>query len=117
MTEETGELTLRYPVYAVLSTDPNDENGLVVMEVEGSDCLPLFRNREVAELYLEQVQEGSDEAPLTLEECRGDEELEHLLTQLPESVASVVWDATPRAQAVMVTSVRDLLAAVRGDAI
>jgi hypothetical protein len=116
MAEESGELSLRYPVYAVLSAEADDEEGLVVVEVDGGDCLPLFRSREVAELYLEQVQAPGAEAPLTLQECRGDEELEHLLTQLPDSVAAVVWDAMPRARAVMVTPVRDLLAAVRGDA-
>ena len=115
MAEQSGELSLRYPVYAVLSAEPGGEEGLVVVAVDGRDCLPLFRSREVAELYLEQVHEGGGEAPLTLEECRGDEELEHLLTQLPESVASVVWDAMPQSRAVMVTPVRELLAAVRGD--
>jgi hypothetical protein len=117
MADQAGELSLRYPVYAVLSAGPGGEGGLVVVEVEGRDCLPLFRSREVAELYVEQVREGGSEGPLTLEECRGDAELEHLLTQLPGSVAAVVWDAMPRAQAVMVTPVRDLLAAVRGDPI
>jgi hypothetical protein len=115
MAEESGELSLRYPVYAVLSAEADGEGGLVVVEVDGGDCLPLFRSREVAELYLEQAQAPGAGAPLTLHECRGDEELEHLLTQLPDSVGAVVWDAMPRSRAVMVTPVRDLLAAVRGE--
>jgi hypothetical protein len=115
MAEESGELSLRYPVYAVLAAEPGGDEGLVVVEVEGGDCLPLFRTREVAELYLEQVQAGGAEQRLTLHECRGDEELEHLLTQLPGSVAAVAWDAMPRSRAVMVTPVSELLAAVRGE--
>lgn len=110
---DTGELSLRYPVYTILSGAPGGEQGLVVVEVEGQDCVLLFRNREPAELYLEQAKSDGGEPPLVLEEYRSDEELEHLLTQLPSAVANVLWDATPQARALRLTAVADLLAAVR----
>jgi hypothetical protein len=108
---ESGEMSLRYPVFAVLSAEPGGEQGLVVVEVDGQDSLLLFRNREVAELYLEAAE--ADNAPLTLHELPGDEELEHLLAQLPTSTTQVVWDATPRARALRVTPVADLLDVLR----
>jgi hypothetical protein len=111
----SGELSLRYPVYAVLSADPDGEEGLVVVSLGGNDCLLLFRTRELAELYLEQARTAESESPLTLRECHGDAELEHLLTQFPPSVAHVVWDATPQAQALKITRVSDLLLVLRGD--
>ena len=110
------ELSLRYPVYAVLSAEPGgDADGLVVIEVEGNDSLLLFLNREVAELYVEQAQAPCSEAPLTLRACRGDDELEHLLSQLPGSVTHIIWDATPRARALKVTAVAELRAVLRGE--
>jgi hypothetical protein len=112
---DTGELSLRYPVFAVLAPEPDGEEHLVVIEADGRDCLPLFRTRELAELYLEQAQEPGAAAPLTLHPCHNDTELAHLLQQLPDSVADVVWDATARAQVLRMTAVRALLAVVRGD--
>jgi hypothetical protein len=112
---ESGELSMRYPVFAVLSSEPNNETSLVVVEVEGKDCLPLFRTRELGELYVEQVQDAESQSPLLLHECHDDGELEHLLVQLPPSVADVVWDATLQPQVLRVTSVQDLLEVIRGD--
>jgi hypothetical protein len=115
-TDDSGELSLRYPVHVVLSGGPDDEDGLVVVEVDGNDCLLLFRSRELAELYLEQAQAAGSEPPLTLRACHGDAELEHLLAQLPASVSHVVWDATREARVLKVTAVSDLLAVLREDA-
>jgi hypothetical protein len=112
---EFGELSLCYPVFAVLSAELNDETNLIVVELEGKDSLPLFRTRELAELYLEQVQNTEPQSPLVLHECHDHEELEHLLLQLPASVADVIWDATLRPQVVRITAVRDLLEVIRGD--
>jgi hypothetical protein len=109
-----GEFSLRYPVYAVLSAEPDGEEGLVVVEVEGKDCLLLYRTRELAELYLEAAQADSATA-LTLRECRGDEELEHVVAQLPASVAHVIWDVTPATRALRMTAVADLLAVLRDE--
>jgi hypothetical protein len=112
---ESGELTLRYPVFAVLSDEPDGGEGLVVVEIDGEESILLFRSREVGELYLQQVESTGEEPPLTLHECRGDEELKDLLTQLPSSVANVVWDATLEAQALKMTAIPDLLAALQAD--
>jgi hypothetical protein len=113
--EESGELSLRYPVYAVLSEEPNDEKNLVVVELQGKDCVPLFQNRELGELYLEQAQNAGSDVPLTLHACHNDAELEHLLVQLPASVGNVVWDTTLQPQAIKVTPVDDLLGIIRGN--
>jgi hypothetical protein len=67
MTHETGDsgnLNLRYPVYAVVSPEPHDEESLIVVELEGKDCLPLFRTRELGELYVEQVQNTGSQSGL-----------------------------------------------------
>ncbi|HJT76674.1 MAG TPA: hypothetical protein VJ739_05685 [Gemmataceae bacterium] len=112
---DTGELSLRYPVYTVLSPEGDGEEHLVVVEADGQDCLPLFRTKELAELYLEQAQGGDAGAELVLHACGSDAELEHLLTQLPRSVAQVVWDPTARARVLRMTAVRVLLALVRGE--
>jgi hypothetical protein len=109
----TGELSLRYPVYAVLSEDGDSNTNLIVVELEGQDCVPLFRNRELAELYLEQVHNAEGSCPLVLHECRDDTELEHLVQQLPASVAHIIWDATLKPQVIRVTSVNDLLDVIR----
>ncbi len=111
--QETGELSLRYPVYAVLSEEPNDEKNLVVVELQGKDCLPLFQNRELGELYLEQAQTAGSVTSLTLHACHNDAELEHLLVQLPSSVGNVIWDTTLQPQVMKVTSVDDLLDILR----
>jgi hypothetical protein len=110
---DTGELNLRYPIFAVVTAEPGGEENLVVIEADGEDCLPLFRTRELAELYLEQAEDADAPAPLALHACRGDAELAHLLEQLPGSVAHVVWDATAQAQVLRVTAVRALLGVVR----
>jgi len=112
---ESGELSLRYPVFAVLSAEPNGETNLIVVEVEGKDCLPLFRTGELAEHYQEQVQNTDPQSPLVVHECCDNEELEHLLLQLPASVADVIWDATLQPRVLRVTSVHDLLDVIRGD--
>jgi hypothetical protein len=112
---ESGLLSLRYPVFAVLSAEPAGEEYLTVVEVDGHDCLLLFRTRELGELYAEQPREAGAKLHLTLRPCHEDAELAHLLEQLPGSVSHVVWDATPRAQALRVTSVSDLLAVIRPD--
>jgi hypothetical protein len=113
--EESGELSLRYPVYAVLSEEPNDEKNLVVVELQGKDCVPLFQNRELGELYIEQAQKAGSETPLTLHACHNDAELEHLLVQLPASVGNVIWDTTLQPQAIKVTSVDDLIGILRNN--
>ncbi len=110
---DTGELSLRYPIFTVVTTEPGGEENLVVIEADGEDCLPLFRTRELAELYLEQAEDRDARAPLTLHACHGDAEMAHLLEQLPASVAHVVWDATAQSQVLRVTAVRALLAVVR----
>lgn len=112
---DTGELNLRYPVFTVLSPEADGEEHLVVVEADGQDCLPLFRTQELAELYLEQAQSGDAGGQLTLHPCQGDTELEHLLQQLPPSVAQVVWDPTAHARVLRMTAVRVLLALVRGE--
>ncbi len=112
---DTGELNLRYPMYTVLSAEPDGDENLVVVEADGRDCLPLFRTQELAELYLEQAQGAEDQGRLTLYACRGDVELEQLLKQLPDSVAQVVWDPTAQARVLRMTDVRVLLALVRGE--
>jgi hypothetical protein len=111
---ESGEMSLRYPVYAVLAAEAGGDESLVVVELDGNDCLLLYRTRELAELYLEQADATDDGGPLTLRPCAGDTELEHLLAQLPPSVSQVLWDATPRARALRLTPVRDLLEVLRG---
>jgi hypothetical protein len=113
--EESGELSWRYPVYAVLSEEPNDEKNLVVVDLQGKDCVPLFQNRELGELYLEQAQNAGSMTPLTLHACHNDAELEHLLVQLPASVEHVIWNATLQPQAIKVTSVDDLLGVIRSN--
>lgn len=112
---DTGELSLRYPVYTVLSPEADGEEHLVVVEADGQDCLPLFRTKELAELYLEQAQGRDTGGSLALHACQGDSELEHLLQQLPASVAQVVWDPTAKARVLRMTAVRVLLALVRGE--
>jgi hypothetical protein len=107
---DSGEFTLRYPVFAVVAPDEDGEDGLVVVEVEGKECILLFRSREVGELYLEQLQSAAQPGAFGLQEQRGDEELRHLLDQLPPSVEGVVWDSSLRPRAVMMTTVPDLLA-------
>jgi hypothetical protein len=105
---ESGELPLRYPLFAVLSEQDGGEDGLVVVDVNGQDAVPLFRSREVAELYAEQVRDAEMGRPFHLQEYRGDEELAHLLAQLPPAVTHVVWDVTLQPQAVRITPVADL---------
>ena len=102
------ELTLRYPVLAVVTDQGEVHEGLIIVEVDGAKCLPLFLSREVAELYVEQVTETGREQPLRLREHDGDEALDHLLVQLPESVGNVVWDITLNPQGVKMTSVEVL---------
>ncbi len=105
---ETGELTLRYPVFAVVTEQEDGYDGLVVVDVGGQECVPLFRQREVAELYVSQAQDGDSERPFRLREVGEDDELDHMLAQLPPSVGHVVWDPTAGSQAVRLTAVADL---------
>jgi hypothetical protein len=111
--KDVGELTLRYPVFAVVTAEGPEDDGLVVLEVDGKECLPLFLSRELAELYVEQVREAGQDLPFELREQSGDAELEHLLAQLPPSIAHVVWDTTLPSQAVKMTALRDLRQAIK----
>jgi hypothetical protein len=112
-TGEYGELTLRFPVFAVVTENEDDQDGLIVVEVEGQECIPLFLSREVAELYVEQAGAAGEPFPLRLREQEGDEALDHLLAQLPSSVGFVLWDATLRPQAVRMTAVEALRKVLR----
>jgi hypothetical protein len=111
--QEAGELTLRFPVFAIVCP-AGEEDGLLVLEADGKECIPLFLSRELAELYAEQVQEADAGSLFRLRELRGDEELDHLLAQLPAAVAHVVWDTTLRPQAFRMTAVADLRRVVGG---
>jgi hypothetical protein len=109
----TRELTLRYPVFAIVVDHGEEHDGLVVVDVSGQECLPLFLSREVAELYVEQAGEAGQVSPLQLRAHRGDDELDHLLNQLPDSVGHVVWDITLHPQGVRMTDLRVLRKALK----
>jgi hypothetical protein len=108
-TNDTQEFDLRFPLFAVLSTDDEGDVNVVVLEIDASDCLPLFRNRELAELYVEQCQEDQPQTRLELHPCDCEHELGELLRRLPPSVDQVIWDTTTRPKALRVTAVSDLL--------
>lgn len=93
----------RYPVYVVRV---EGELFLVCIDIEGRECLLLFTSRELAEHYVDGVEQ---EEKLQLMELDDDEELARLLQGVPEDVQHVVWDTTPSASLAKVAAIADLL--------
>ena len=111
---EPMDMRLNYPVFAVLSVEPSTgEKCLVYVEAEANDCLPLFRTRELAELYIEQARGVNLQAIFEVLLCSNGNELEKLLTRLPPSTDHVIWDSTLQPQYFKLVSVADLIEVLR----
>lgn len=99
----------RYPVFVIRV---EGEFFLVCIDIEGRECLLLFTSRELAEHYVDGVEQ---EEKLQLMELDNDEELARLLQSVPEDVSHVVWDTTPAASLAKVAAIADLLRVLETD--
>ena len=111
---EPIDIPLTYPVFTVLSVEPSTgERWFVFVEADANDCLPVFRTRELAELYIEQSQEANPLAALEVLSCTNAKEFEQVLTQLASTIDHVIWDAPLRPPYFKLVTVADLLEIVR----
>jgi hypothetical protein len=114
MSMEHFDLRLNYPLFAILCVESSKGgSGLVSFKVDANECVPLFTNREVAELYIEQAQEADAEFHLDLITINSPKELELFLEKLPPLTDHVIWDTLLQPSFFKLTSVTDLLRIVR----
>src|SRR5262245_41969692 len=109
---EEGELSLRFPLFVVATEQDEGHDGLIIVEVNGQECCPRFLSQEVAELYAEQSRDAGGEERIVVRKLAGADGLKYVLGQLPASVGHVVWDAIHQPQAVRLTSMGDVKAAL-----
>jgi hypothetical protein len=97
---------LKYPVYLIAS-----RNGVVVVTIDGNDCILLFHARDLAEKQIEKIQSTHPAlGPLHALAVPNADSFREGLKGLPDNITCAVWDQTGAPAAFNHVGVDELLA-------
>jgi hypothetical protein len=99
-------MRLNYPVYVIA----NDE-GVLVVNNDGKDCILLFRDRTHAERHIRQAQEIGSKLqvyPLAIPDARA---LRDGIVSLPPDITCAIWDANLAAGAFVQVAIQEVFQA------
>lgn len=93
-----------YPLFIIGNAD-----GVVAVDYEGYTCCLLYKQKELAELYIEQVTLSGGGKYHPIEILTPCDFRDGLSSITPQGIEHVIWDATLRPSVCKVVAIDDLL--------